>query len=216
MKREVINNNKPLSEKEIKVFRFIRNSLIHKGISPSVRDVMDELRYKSPNSANFVIQKLIQKGLITRKSGGNFRILENVIEKKDNARTIEIPLVGVAPCGQPLLAEENIDTTIPVSESLIDKGFKYFFLKAMGDSMDKVGIKNGDFVLVRQQPTAKDGDRVVALIDDEATIKEIHFDRNFVVLRPKSSNKKHKSIILEREFVIQGVVAAVLPKALKQ
>jgi repressor LexA len=76
--------------------------------------------------------------------------------------------------------------------------------------MDKAGINCGDLVIVRQQPTARDGDRVVALIDDEATIKEIHFQSQSVLLRPKSTNKSHKPILVTNDFQIQGLVIGTI------
>ena len=77
--------------------------------------------------------------------------------------------------------------------------------------MDEAGINDDDLVLIRQQPTAKDGDKVVALIDDDATIKEFHRSGDVVILKPRSSNKSHRPIILEREFRIQGIVVTVIP-----
>jgi repressor LexA len=129
----------------------------------------------------------------------------------DNARTIEIPLVGSVACGAPLLAEENIEAHIPISTALAKPGGRYFILRAMGDSMNAAGIEDGSLVLVRQQPHAKNGDRVVALIDDEATVKEFRREKNLVVLQPKSRNRAHKPIVLTDDFIIQGVVVASIP-----
>ena len=80
--------------------------------------------------------------------------------------------------------------------------------------MNEAGIDGGDLVLVRQQPSAENGDKVVALIDDEATVKELHREKNVVVLKPRSTNKKHKPIVLTENFIIQGVVQSVLPGSL--
>lgn len=114
-------------------------------------------------------------------------------------------------CGLPILAEENIEGMIPVSVDLARPGSKYFFLRASGDSMNEAGINDGDFVLVRQQTFAEDGDSIVALIDDEATIKEFRRTKDAVVLKPRSSNKKHQPILLTSNFQIQGVVVTAIP-----
>ncbi len=110
-----------------------------------------------------------------------------------------------------MLAEENIEGFIAVSTAIAKSGHKYFLLRARGDSMDKAGIKDGNMVLVRQQSTAHEGERVVALIDDEATIKEYHRSNGVVVLTPRSTNQKHKLIILTDDFQVQGIVVAVVP-----
>ena len=110
-----------------------------------------------------------------------------------------------------MLAEENIEGYIAVSTTIAKPGRKYFLLRARGDSMDKAGIRDGDMVLVRQQPTADQRDRVVALIDQEATIKEYQRAKGMVVLRPRSSNPRHQPILLTKDFRVQGVVEAVVP-----
>ncbi|HRY32273.1 MAG TPA: transcriptional repressor LexA [Bacteroidales bacterium] len=127
-------------------------------------------------------------------------------------KTVKIPVVGNVSCGLPILAEENIETYITVSERIIRSSYSYFILRASGDSMDDAGIKDGDLVLIRQQLTANNGDRVVALIDDEATIKEFHHKGSMIVLKPQSKNSQHQPIILSEDFRIQGVVESVIPR----
>ncbi|MEE9349620.1 MAG: transcriptional repressor LexA [Flavobacteriaceae bacterium] len=127
-----------------------------------------------------------------------------------NIETVLIPLVGMASCGLPIFAEENIEAQVPISIKLIKKGHRYFLLRAKGDSMNNSGINDGDLVLIRQQNQAINGDRVVALINDEATIKEYHHTGELVVLKPKSNNKKYQPIILTDDFRIQGVVESVI------
>jgi repressor LexA len=110
-----------------------------------------------------------------------------------------------------MLAEENIEAWIPVSVNLARPGGKYYLLRAHGDSMDKAGIRDGDLLLVRQQPQADNGNKIVALINDEATVKEFHREKNVVVLKPRSKNRRHKPIVLTEDFLIQGVVVSTLP-----
>ena len=125
--------------------------------------------------------------------------------------TVKIPLLGDVACGLPILASENIVAEIPVSVDLVKPNQKYFILRATGDSMDEAGIMDGDLVLIRQQQVAENGDRVVALIDDEATIKEYYRKGDMVVLKPKSRSPNHQPIILTSDFRIQGVVEMVIP-----
>ena len=199
------------SENDFRALTYIRNQIVHFGHAPSVRELSAKLKYKSPRSAALIIERLIQNGYITRRPGGEIRILKIHSESSDHAHTVNVPLVGTAPCGAPLLAVENVEAMIPISTRLAHITSKYFLLRASGDSMNLAGIQNGDLVLVRQQPTAESGQNVVALIDDEATIKQFHRTGSTITLLPRSNNHKHKPIILTNDFTVQGVVVATIP-----
>ena len=125
--------------------------------------------------------------------------------------TVQIPLVGSAPCGNPLLGEENVEEYIAVDKTKIKPGFGYFVLRAEGDSMDLAGIQDGDLVLCRQQLKADTGDKVVSLLGDNVTIK-IYGERVEGVrkLLPKSSNKKHTPITPDEGDTVQGIVQEVI------
>lgn len=200
-----------LSPKEAEALRFIRNSLIHAGKSPSVRDVRDALDYNSPRSAAVILEKLIKKKRIERRADGGIRIVKDLEEDLSHARTVLVPLVGSVACGVPILAEENIEAMIPVSASLAKPSHRHFLLRARGDSMNRAGINDGDLVLVRQQQVAESGDIVVALIDDAATVKEFQRRETAIVLRPNSTSAKHQPLILTKDFQIQGVVVTAIP-----
>lgn len=202
--------NQQLTSREIEAFKYIRNSVMHGSGSPSIRDVQTELGYKSPRSAALIVEALILNGWIERRADGGWRILKDLEEEPSHGRTIEVPLVGTAACGTPLLAEENIEAMIPVSINIARPGYRYFFLRARGNSMDQADINDGDLVLVRQQQTAENGNIVVALIDDEATIKEFKRTPTAVVLTPRSSSGEHVPIILTNEFQVQGVVITAI------
>jgi repressor LexA len=205
------HKNQPLKPKQLQALRCIRNSLMHYGRAPSTRELMVSLGYRSPRSAALIIEDLTRKGVLKKRSDGGIQLIKDLEMDSMNARTVDVPLVGTVACGLPILAEENIQGMIPVSVNLARPSFRYFLLKASGDSMDEANINDGDLVLVRQQPMAEDGDIVVALIDDEATIKEFRSANNSVILKPRSSNKKHKPIILTDNFQVQGVVVATIP-----
>lgn len=203
-------DNAILTEKELAAYRFIRNRLVHSGKPPSIREIMKELSYLSPRAASYILEKLESKGFVSRPGRGQIRLRKDVPDTDSHAKTISVPLVGSAPCGTPFFAEENVEGVFPISTRIARPPHRYFLLRAIGDSMDEKGIQNGNLVLVRQQPTAENGDRVIALIDGEATIKEFHRTRNAVILKPRSSNKRHNPIILTEDFQVLGIVQSVI------
>lgn len=204
-------SNSNISKRESDTLHHIRNSIAHEGKAPSVRSIMALLGYKSPNSAMVLINELIANKYLKRKPNGELQLLKDVVGTPANAQTVDVPLVGNVACGLPLLAEENLEMMVSVSVKLAKPPHTYFLLRAKGDSMDKKGIKDGNLVLVRQQPNADNGQAVVALINDNATVKELHKSDNVVILKPQSSNPENKPIILSDDFQIQGVVVASLP-----
>lgn len=199
---------------EAKALKLIRNSVAHRGMPPSIRELSTQLNYQSSNSATRIIDRLVRTGYIKKRPSGRIQLVEMIESGNSAARTVDVPIVGVAPCGAPLLAEENIEGYISVSTNLAKPGHRYFILRTVGDSMDKV-IPEDSFVLVKQQPAADhNGQNVVALIDDEATIKSIHKKGGSIFLVPQSKNNAHQPILMENDFLIQGVVEKVLPKNL--
>ncbi len=200
-----------LSVKQSEAMRFIRNRVVHGGKTPSVREIMTALNYQSPRSAALILDKLVSQGLLKKRADGSIQMVQDLQNTISHARTVNIPLVGNVACGTPILAEENIEGYFPVSTQLAKPGHEYFLLRANGDSMNRAGINDGDLVLVEQQSTADEGDKVVALIDDAATVKKFHIGDGAVVLRPQSNNPQHKPIILTEDFQIQGVVKATIP-----
>jgi len=197
-----------LSDKDKKAFALIRNKIVHYGESPALREINEVTGGKSPRSASLVVDRLIAAGLIMKNNRS--LILTNT-QLTNSISTVDVPLLGAVACGVPMFAEENVQAYIPVSTALAKKGSKYFLLRATGDSMNQAGINSGDLLLVRNQNTADSGERVVALINDEATVKIFERSADAVILRPKSTNKEHKPIVLTDNCIIQGVVQAVLP-----
>ena len=198
-----------LTQKELSVMKAVRNSIIHKGSSPSIRELMRMLGYKSTYSVVLILNKLIEAGYLGKKDGV-ILLLKDLAYGNTHAQTVDIPLIGNIACGTPSLAMREIEAMIPVSTSLAKPTHKYFLLRATGDSMNQKNINAGDLVLVRQQNTAENGDLVVALIDDNATIKEFERRDDIVLLRPRSKNKEHKPIILTSDFIIQGKVISTI------
>ena len=189
-------------------YAFIRKTVAHTGATPSLREIMREVGYNSPRSVVLMLRRLNELGLLYYKDG---KVTLRPGKSAPAERTVEIPLVGSVACGTPTLAEQDPEALISVSTKIARPGHQYFMLRASGTSMNKSGINDGDLVLVRQQSSAEEGERIVALIDDDATIKLFHREGDVVVLRPNSTDVKHKPIVLSDDFIIQGVVTAVLP-----
>lgn len=200
-----------LNSKSKEALKHLRSFIMNHGRMPSTRELMKEMNYKSPLSAMLLLNELAANGFLEKKTDGGYRFIKDLAEG-ESARTVAIPLVGTVSCGTPILAQENIEAMIPVSTKLAKAGNKYFLLKAKGDSMNKAGINDGDLILIKQQATANNGQNVVALIDDEATVKEYRHKGEFVTLIPRSNNNMHQPIILTQDFQIQGVVIATIPK----
>ena len=199
-----------LTQKELRALIFIRNHLAHSGRQPTIRSLQHHLGYNSPRAASYIIEQLERKGYIDRPSRGSMRVVRDLPFMEDHAQTIEVPIVGRVPCGTPLLAEENLEGAVPVARQLLKPSHSYFMLRASGNSMDLVGIDDGDLLLVQQQPTADDGQIVVAMIDGEATVKQLHRQREYVVLQPRSTDKGHQPILLHEDFRVMGVVTSVI------
>lgn len=193
-----------LAEKLEKSYNMI-NSYVQNRRQPSLDDL-----YKIARILGVDIRDLLDKEAFNRKEG-----IKNSEDLSGDlvlvTKTVNVPLLGNIACGTPILAIENIETEFPVSVDLLKGSNKYFLLRAKGNSMNEVGIIDGNLVLVKQQYTAENGDLVVALIDDEATIKEFHKNNDAIVLKPRSTEQKHQPIILTRDFRIQGIVVATIP-----
>lgn len=200
-----------LSMKAKEALRHIRNSVMLCGKVPSTRELMNTMGYRSPRSTMLLMEELSVNGYLERKADGGFKLVKD-LEVGIISRTTLVPLVGAVACGAPMFAEENVEALIPVSTALVRQDFKYFILRAKGDSMNDAGINHGDMLLIRQQSTANQGESIVALIDDEATVKEYRYTSEIVTLLPRSSNPEHRPIILTHDFQIQGVVAAIIPQ----
>lgn len=155
------------------------------------------------------------KNILINKSVSQKEITPSVIKSPylDKNNFVAIPLVGTAPCGNPLVGEENTERMILVDKNKIKPGYKYFILRADGDSMNKAGINNGDLVLCKLGVKGETGDKVIALLGGEnVTIKYYDKKEGRRILLPKSTNPIHKPIIPEEGDSIQGVVQEVIPE----
>lgn len=152
------------------------------------------------------IKTMVEIGLVERSGGARAIITPNM--KKTSKDTVNVPLVGSVACGTPVLAEENIETVVAFPRELIGPG-NFYLLRAYGDSMIDAGIEEGDLVLVRNTQDAQDGQIVVALVDNESTLKRIFIDDKHkkIILHPE--NKNMRDMVFD-EVTIQGVAVKVL------
>lgn len=195
-------------KKDLEGYAFIRDQILQNGIAPSLRQIGSAVGHASPRSVQLMLARLQERGFLSYVGGVIKLAPRNEAVESEN--TVAVPLVGSAACGLPTLAEQDIEAMIQVSTRLARAGGKYFLLRAKGNSMDKSGINDGDLVLVRQQPIANVGEKVVALIDNEATIKHFYPESEVVILKPNSTDETHHPIVLSKHFSIQGVVVTTI------
>lgn len=203
-----------LTSKERFLFQKIKEYITN-NVKITIRALQSDLGYASPRSISVLMDGLMEKGWIYRDSHEEIRIAPQYTSDSYDVRTI--PLVGTIACGIPIFAEENIETKIPISTKLLSPNDEYFFLHAEGDSMNQKWIEDGDLVLIRKTHIPEDGKIVVAIINDEATLKEYRSGENCIYLIPHSSNPIYKPIILDESdgnVMIQGIYIRAFPGGL--
>lgn len=184
-----------LSQKEQLVLQKVKDFL-SRGEKITIRALQTALGYASPRSISVLLEQIMEKGWLYRDSLDQIQL--SPTPNSESCEVRQIPLVGVVACGIPIFAEENIETHIPVSTRIANStSKKYFFLRAQGDSMNQKNINDGDLVLIEQTNTPEQGKIVVALINDEATLKEFRRDGESIYLIPHSDNPRHKPILLD-------------------
>lgn len=194
-----------LSHLENEIYRYISESIEADGFAPSVRDICAALGIKSTSTAHAYIDKLVDKGLVVKKNGKSraISIEHYTADKKD--RTLRVPILGRVPAGQPLLAVENYDGYIDFPLSMTHGESGVFALRVVGTSMIEAGILDGDIVVVQSCSYADNGQIVVALINDEATVKRFYREDSGFRLQPENSNMDP---IYVKELTLLGKVIA--------
>jgi len=201
-----------LSDKQIKILKYIKNELTLRGYPPSIREICQAVGLSSTSSVHAHINTLEEKGYI--KKGSNKRRALELIDVDDicssmpKKEIVNVPIIGTVTAGEPILAVENVDDTLPISIDFVGNKESYV-LKVKGESMIEAGILDGDYVIVNSQNTAKNGDYVVALIDDEATVKTFYKEKDHIRLQPE--NKLLDPILVKNPYIL-GVVKAVVRK----
>lgn len=197
-----------LTRRQEQILDFIRAEIHRRGYPPSVREIGEAIGLSSSSTVHSHLAALEAKGFIRRDPSKpralevlDFRDTESAI---DYGRVNAVPLVGHVAAGQPILAAENIEQTLPLPAEFA--GDSTFILRVRGDSMIDAGILNGDFVVVRQQDTANNGDVVVAMVEEDATVKTFYREADRIRLQPENATMEP---IYARDVQVLGKVVAL-------
>ena len=188
-----------------KMINFIESEYQKNGVAPTLREIASEFNITSACVSHYLTE-MKEKGLI--QSNGKSRSIKTSNMQSMLHEVSYLPVVGSIACGTPLLAEENIEKYLPVPTDFLGAG-KFFILRANGNSMIKAGIEDGDYVIVKQQETAEIGQIIVALINDEATLKRYYIDNEKQQVRLHPENDKMKDMYF-KNVVIQGIAVKVI------
>lgn len=195
-----------LSHRQTDILEFIKRVIRQKGYPPSVREIGDAVGLMSSSTVHGHLQTLEEKGYI-RRDATKPRAIEVLDSSSDvsQKKIVSVPIVGRVTAGQPILAQENIEDSFPVPADLVNSD-TVFMLKVKGESMIEAGIMDGDLILVRQQNTARNGEIVVALIGDEATVKRFFREKTLIRLQPENSTMEP---IYSQDVSVLGKVIGV-------
>jgi repressor LexA len=200
-----------ISKKQIEILKFIKDTVALKGYPPAVREICEAVNLKSTSTVHGHLMKLEKKGYIKRDPTKP-RAIEILEEENEmsiyNMNTEYIPLVGKITAGEPILAVENVEENFPVPKEFLSDG-EFFMLKVSGESMIEAGIFDNDFVLIKKQNDAKNGDIVAAMVDDSATIKTFYKEKDRIRLQPENSTMNP---IYSDNVSVLGIIKGVFRK----
>ena len=196
-----------ISKKQQEILDYIKNEILNRGFPPAVREICEAVNLKSTSSVHSHLEALEKNGYI-RRDATKPRAIEIIDDNFNLTRRemVNVPLVGTVAAGQPILAVENIEAYFPVPAEYMPNE-QSFMLKDKGESMINAGIFDGDQVLVKQQSSASNGDIVVALIEDAATVKTFYRENGYIRLQPE--NDSMDPILVEGDVQILGKVFGV-------
>lgn len=198
-----------LSKRQQDILNFIKKEVQDKGYPPSVREIGEAVGLASSSTVHGHLARLESKGLIrrdpTKPRAIEIRDMEDDITPRISA--VNVPIIGKVTAGQPITAIENVEDYFPLPDRYVAPDEQVFMLEVMGDSMIEAGILDGDYVIVRQQQSANNGDIVVAMTeDDEATVKRFFKEKDYIRLQPENSTLEP---IIVRNVSILGKVIGV-------
>ncbi|MGG0916025.1 transcriptional repressor LexA [Bacillus velezensis] len=196
-----------LSKRQLDILRFIKEEVKTKGYPPSVREIGEAVGLASSSTVHGHLARLETKGLI-RRDPTKPRAIEVLDEEEvqiPKSQVVNVPVIGKVTAGIPITAVENIDEYFPLPDRMVPLGEHVFMLEIMGESMIDAGIFDKDYVIVKQQNTANNGEIVVAMTeDDEATVKRFYKEDNYVRLQPE--NPTMEPIILQNVSILGKVI----------
>ncbi len=194
-----------LSEKQTKILEFLKSEIKQKGYQPAIRDICAAVGLKSTATVHAHLSALEEKGFIRRIPSKNrcIEILESTNNIDSEVEYVNVPIIGKVTAGEPILAATDLDGYFPVPVDMLGN-YDGFMLKVRGDSMINAGIYNKDLILVRKQSGADNGDIVVALLEDSATVKRFYKEKDHI--RLKAENEAYEDIISKEVEVLGKVV----------
>ncbi|MDD7176268.1 MAG: transcriptional repressor LexA [Clostridiales bacterium] len=207
-----MSDRKPRGETQDRILAYIQSEIRERGYAPSVREIGEAVGLRSTSTVHGHLMRLEKKGLLRRDAmkpramGLSPEYFSSEDEVVDDVR--RLPVVGRVAAGQPILAEENIEEELPIPVGLTGSG-EQFILRVRGDSMIEAGILDGDYIVVRRQADAQNGEIVVALVEDSATVKRFYKENGHFRLQPENSTMEP---IIVDEVSIVGKVVSLLRK----
>ena len=195
-----------ISKKQLEILEYIKSQILERGFPPAVREICEAVNLKSTSSVHSHLETLEKNGYI-RRDPTKPRAIEILDDSFNLTRRemVNVPIVGQVAAGEPILAQENIENYFPIPTEFMPNN-QTFLLKVKGESMINAGILDGDMVLVEQASTASNGDMVVALIEDGATVKTFYKEEGIFRLQPE--NDSMDPIIVSKENIL-GIVIGV-------
>ena len=193
---------RPNGDTQQRILDYIENYIEVNGYPPSVREIGQAVDLKSTSTVHGHLNRLERKGLLHREAMKP-RTID--VTREDKPQIVKLPVLGKVAAGVPILAEENAEGFIQLPDTIVGRG-EHFILEIRGDSMISAGIMNGDYVVVKRQQTAQNGDIVIAMIDDEATCKRYFKEPDRIRLQPENPRMRP---FYARSVTILGKVTAV-------
>lgn len=202
-----------ISPKQQEILEFIKSEIINRGYPPAVRDICEAVHLKSTSSVHSHLETLEKNGYI-RKDPTKPRAIEILDDEFNVARKemVHIPVVGTVAAGIPILATENIESYVPMPAEMLPNAsnHKFFILNVKGDSMINCGILSGDQIIVEQQETASNGEIIVALVEDSATVKRFYKEDDCIRLQPENDTMDPIIIPSGNDISILGKVIGLM------
>lgn len=203
-----MTDRKPRGDMQARILAYIEQEIRTRGYAPSVREIGEAVGLKSTSTVHGHLTRMEKKGLLRRDAMKPRAIgLSTAFSPFDeNASLREIPVVGRVAAGTPILAEENIEEAMTLPEEMVGSG-ELFILRVRGESMIQAGIMNDDYIVVHRQMNANNGEIVVAMIDDEATVKRFYKENGHIRLQPE--NDAMEPIIVPEVMILGKVVSLI-------
>ena len=195
-----------ISKKQEEILEYIKSQILERGFPPAVREICEAVNLKSTSSVHSHLETLEKNGYIHRDptKPRAIEILDDTFNLT-RREMVNVPIIGRVAAGEPLLAQQNIENYFPIPAEMMPNK-QTFLLQVQGESMINAGILNGDYILVQQQQTADNGDKVVALIDDGATVKTFYREEGIIRLQPEND---FMDPIIVKDCTILGKVISV-------